>query len=165
MGTASDLGLAEHDTFERVTNPSRVHRGDLMAFTYYGTVKNVVAKNRGETRLEIFDVDREEIFLVEGNSLIEASASADQFQETEILSRTKIAEILVTAFNRPFSVNFVKQNGEERTLRGRLVNSEHLMGRSMVEDLDVDADSHRLRQVDHRTINWLIVDGVKYIAK
>jgi hypothetical protein len=35
----------------------------------------------------------------------------------------------------------------------------------MVEDLDI-SDGHRLRLVDHRTIEWLIVDGTKYsVAK
>jgi len=34
----------------------------------------------------------------------------------------------------------------------------------MVEDLEVKG-VNRLRQVDHRTIKYLIVDGVKYMVK
>ena len=59
----------------------------------------------------------------------------------------------------------MKQDGTERTLRGKLVKPEPLLGRSMVEDLDSDDKKNRLRQVDHRTINWLVVDGVKYTVK
>jgi len=39
------------------------------------------------------------------------------------------------------------------------------LGRSMVEDLESSDKKNRMRQVDHRTIKWLIVDGVKYVVK
>ena len=60
--------------------------------------------------------------------------------------------------------------GEERILRGYLVQVETGFGRSMVIDLEADKGTRpdydgRLRQVDHRTLKWLIYKNVKYIVK
>ena len=55
--------------------------------------------------------------------------------------------------------------GENRTLVGYLINSEPMTGRSTVIDLEVSSDRHRLRQVDHRSIQWMILKNVKYIVK
>lgn len=61
--------------------------------------------------------------------------------------------------------------GEERILTGYLVKVETGFGRSMVIDLEADTSKStpewdaRLRQVDHRTLNWLISKNVKYIVK
>ena len=60
--------------------------------------------------------------------------------------------------------------GEERTLIGYLVNTETGFGRSTVIDMEQSRGDNpewdaRLRQVDHRTINWLIHKNTKYIIK
>lgn len=39
------------------------------------------------------------------------------------------------------------------------------MGRSSAIDLEIEKDKNRLRQIDHRTINYLIFKGIKYIVK
>ena len=75
-----------------------------------------------------------------------------------------MAELLINARNIPFTVCFEKQNGEERVLRGRLISHEALLGRSSVEDLDLPAGD-RTRLVDHRTLKFLILNGVKYVLK
>lgn len=54
--------------------------------------------------------------------------------------------------------------GELRTLIGYLVQTEPKMGRSQVIDLEAPPNQ-RYRLVDHRTINWLILKNVKYVAK
>jgi len=143
------------------TKPDRkvVKRGDLMAFIYYAKVDEV---NGDE--LKVTDVDHNKVFEVHGDSLIQSALSADQFSSTKRITKTKAAEILISSPNRPLSVCFEKADGTERILRGRLVKPEPLLGRSMVEDLDISS-SHRLRQVDHRTIRWLIVDGTKYTVR
>lgn len=148
---------------EKTTHPVKladVKSNDLMAFVYYATVSKKLGTN-----LEVKNVDDDINFSVQGKQLIERGFSADRFSEEVKISKTKAAEILVSSYNRPFTVCFDKQEGEERTLRGRLVHPEPLLGRSMVEDLDLPKDKHRLRQVDHRTIKYLIVDGVKYVVK
>lgn len=141
---------------------SKINEGDLMAFTYYAKVKTVV-DNKQVVIMDVDDNDNE--ITVTGKELLENSFSADQYEKEEKhASKTRVAETLVNSPNRPLSVCFLKTDGSERTLRGRLVKPEPLLGRSMVEDLDLKGDN-RLRQVDHRTIKWLIVDGVKYTVK
>jgi hypothetical protein len=140
---------------------AQVKTDDLMAFVYYGKVKHVAPSG---TNITVYDVDNKREMAVQGKELIESSFSADQYQEEVKVNKTKAAEILVSSINRPIKVSFDKQDGTERILRGRMIQPEPLLGRSMVEDLDI-ADGHRLRQIDHRTINWLVVDGVKYVVK
>lgn len=53
--------------------------------------------------------------------------------------------------------------GEERTLIGHLTHTAPKMGRSEVYDLQIEA-AHRVRLVDHRTLNWLILKNVKYVV-
>jgi hypothetical protein len=150
---------------ERKTNkvdPTKVKVGDLMAFTYYVKIKK--SNSNGEDLLvEDLDNGGSEI-RVQGKELVTSSYSADQFAEEEKVTKTRAAEILINSPNRPLTVSFQKQDGTERVMRGRLVAPEPLLGRSMVEDLET-TDKNRLRQVDHRTINWIIVDGVKYTVK
>lgn len=55
--------------------------------------------------------------------------------------------------------------GESRTLTGYLLSVDRQTGRSMVVDLEIPHDKNRIRQVDNRTLKWLIFKGVKYILK
>lgn len=108
-------------------------------------------------------VDRTE-FSVNGQRLVESFVSADTWDDQKEVTKTAMAEKLVNAGVLPFTVCFVKSRGQERVLRGRLVEHENLLGRSMVLDFDV-AKGSPLREVDHRTLKWLILDGVKYVLK
>jgi len=143
----------------------KVGTNDVMAFVNYVKVKQVLS---GGEELIVTDLDHNKRDIkITGKDLVENSLSADQFVATEKVTKTEAAEILITLFNRPFTVSFNKADKSERVLRGRFIKHEALLGRSMVEDLDEPADSPkgRVRQVDHREINWLIVEGVKYIVK
>lgn len=144
---------------------NKVAVDDLMAFVNYVKVNQVLA---GGEELIVTDQDHNTRKIkISGKDLVENSLSADQFTETEKVTKTEAAEILISLHNRPFTVSFEKADGKERVLRGRLIKHEALLGRSMVEDLDESASNPkgRVRQVDHRTINYLIVEGVKYIVK
>lgn len=61
--------------------------------------------------------------------------------------------------------------GEERTMIGRHYGSINEFGRMTFTDMEKTKDptkpdyDSRISQVDPRTINWLIVKGVKYIVK
>lgn len=151
------------DRKSNAVDHGKVKKGDLMAFTYWCRVQDV---RRGGDELIVADLDNNETEIrIEGKELIVRSFSADQYAEEEKVTKTQAAELLVSSPNRPLTVSFVKQDGNERVLKGRLVKPEPLLGRSMVEDLESKDAKNRLRQVDHRTINWLIVDGVKYVVK
>ena len=141
---------------------SKVEAGHLLTFVRYFHVKTVAA---GGSRLEVCDTNQQ-TFGIHGKELVEACFSADWFQEEVAATKTAVAERLVSAGFLPFTVCFLKQDGEERILRGRLVAPEPLLGRSHVEDLDIkDGLKPGLRLVDHRTIKWLIINGVKYKVK
>lgn len=140
---------------------NKIRPGHLMAFTYWG---RVVSTNKFANEVTVTGLDGKR-FKISGEDLIEAGLSADQYSASNKVTHTEIAKRLIESWGKPFTVVFVKANGEQRTLRGRLVSSEHLLGRSMVEDLDAVAHGKNgLRQVDHRTIESLILDGVKYFT-
>ncbi len=115
---------------------------------------------------------------------------ADIYATEEKLALTKVAEALNSANSKCFTVcfnakidekvateklsnakaddlknakNFAKDllSGKETTIVGRLSNSDNKLGRSLV----VDLLSKGYRQVDHRTINWLVINNVKYTVK
>ena len=86
-----------------------------------------------------------------------------------------VEEKLKAALAKPRTVNvkeLVKEvtNGEERTISGRHYGSVNEFGRVQIVDMDAEKDptkgyDTRLRQVDPRSINWLIVEGTKYEKK
>jgi hypothetical protein len=86
--------------------------------------------------------------------ILEAIATPDG----ELLGRSELQK-------RIKQVSKTALEGEERTLIGYLVDSEPRMGRSTVIDLNIPPDRDRLRLVDHRTLNWLIIRNVKYIVR
>ena len=142
--------------------PSKVKEGDLMFFIYPGKVKS--KKNNGND-LEISWLDKPSGFEVHGAELVANAYSADQFSEEKKVNQTECIDRLMVSFNKPFKVCFDKQNEEERVLRGRLVNTDPKRGYSLVEDLDLEGPSYkRFRQVDHRSLKWLIVDGIKFVV-
>ena len=141
--------------------PENVRIGDIMAFVYYAHVNNL---NGHGNNLNVRDLDSQSDFNVLGKELVERSYSADRYEETKNVSKMEAAEILVNAYNRPFTVGFIKQDGSSRKLRGRLIKPEHLLGRSMCEDLEI-TQGNRLRQIDHRTIEYIILENVKYVVK
>jgi hypothetical protein len=140
--------------------PKKIKGDDLMAFITYGKVKAVDADG---LRLIVTDISGKEIS-IKGKDLIENSLSADQYQEEQKIGKNKAEEIFTTSGNKPLTVTFEKADGTIRTLRGRYIGPGPL-GRSMVEDLDIDDPKDRIRQVDNRTISLLIVDGIRYVVK
>ena len=141
---------------------TKVKDGDVMAIVTYVKVK----KNENGDRLQVTNLDSGGIkdFSILGKDLIEICLSADQYSEEIEVSKTAAAEILISSYNRPLTVCFEKSDKSERVLRGRFIRHEALLGRSMVEDLDED-EKNRIRLVDHRTILYITVDGVKYKVK
>ena len=51
--------------------------------------------------------------------------------------------------------------GEECEIDGHLIDSDNFMGRSMIVDLNAPANNN-IRQVDHRTIQSIVLRNVKY---
>ena len=153
----SEDGVAKHKV-----NPSKVEKGHLMAFLYYAKVDSV---RMNGANLEVLGLDNNQgSFGVHGLELVQNSFSADQYEVEKKVNQTDMIDVLSVSYNRPFTVCYKTEKDEERILRGRLVQPDMRRGRSMCEDLD-KPDGDRIRLVDHRTLKWLIVDGVKYILK
>lgn len=151
-------------TTERKQNPvdpSKVQQDEILMFTYYTKVSKIESNG---SKLGVFDLDVNREMAIVGAELVASSLSADQFSDIEKVSKTEAAQLLVYSAGKPFTVCFKKSDGTPRTIRGRLVKHEALLGRSMVEDLDKNPND-RLRQIDHRTIEFIVVEGVKYIVK
>jgi uncharacterized protein with PhoU and TrkA domain len=133
--------------------------GDVVCIVKYVKIKQI--KN---SVLGVEDVDSGEEFNIIGESLINKLTSADSSDSTQKASKTELAQILSESWCIPFTVTFTKTNGEERVLRGRLIEPNNLLGRSLVEDLDKNTED-RLCQVDHRTISSIVVGGIHYSLK
>jgi hypothetical protein len=59
----------------------------------------------------------------------------------------------------------VLKSGETREMVAYLLSTEHNLGRTNCIDLNLPANSYRVRQVDHRTVESLILRRVKYTLK
>ena len=120
--------------------------------------------------------------------------SAAQIKETKKVTRTEMAKLLMDAKTTVFTVTFEKKltaqkvmdslsgykadeparkrrkvvtdamKGEVRVLTGYLKDCEPFMGRSTVYDLNIPMGKNE-RQVDHRTLQELIIRNVKYVLK
>jgi hypothetical protein len=139
-----------------------MHRiANIVARTIYAKITSIAP---GHTEMLCDDLIHGGNFRVVGGELIESFSSADTYESEESLTKTALAEKLVSAGPLPFTVCFIKSKGVERVLRGRLLEHENLLGRSLVHDFDV-TKGPPLREVDHRSLKWLIVNGVKYTLK
>jgi len=145
-------------------------RNHIVAKTFYAKVQETLQGpihdfSRGEIwEMNCVDLEDQSTYTVRGPELVSKFVSADTYKTEVEVPRTRIAQALVGAGSLPFTVCFLKSKGVERTLRGRLLEHEDLLGRSMVYDFDVESGAP-MRQVDHRTLKWLILNGVKYTLK
>lgn len=136
-----------------------IKKGEVLSTTIYAEVLSTTKDG-----ITVKDSNGRE-FEIRGQKLIEDTmSSASQFSKTEKVSRTEIIEKLLNAGDTVFTVTFTKADGNKRVLTGVLLETENHLGRSNVVDLQVQ-DVNNRRQVDHRTIEELILKGVKYIVK
>lgn len=130
-----------------------------------------------------------------GKDIVEAECySAHEYTTTIPLTRTELVDRFNSIGNAVYTANFNKQpkvedafdaiandgelkpnkvirkllaekmKGEERTLIGYTISRDISLGRSMVVELD-NPPEDRIRQVDHRSLNWFICMGTRYEVK
>lgn len=138
---------------------SKIKRGDAIQL-----VHNCEVITATPQYLTVMDKERNFQFDIQGEKLISEISSGSYFGETKEVSKTEAAEILLRTHGRIFTVEFVKQDGKLRTLRGYLQGVEELLGRSYCVDIDVEGP-HKTRLVDHRTILSIIFNGIKYVVR
>ena len=151
----------------KVNDAHLVHKaGDLISLTKYMKINSVSGNFPGKNSvLNVTDLHTGGKYDIIGEELHRACLSADEYTEIEKVTKTKLAELLVTSWGKPFTVVFEKLDGSERTLRGRLLSSESLFGRSTVEDMDIKDENKRVRQVTHDGLKSIIIDGILYTLK
>jgi hypothetical protein len=124
-------------------------------------------------------------------SIVEEGLHSDrQFNEEQQVTRTELVQVLSNAgetvftacFNKKLDAKALKESfndpkisvksvaamqrmllGEERVLTGFLLSSDALSGRFQVVDLE-DPEG-RAKQIDQRTLNWVILRNIKYTVK
>jgi hypothetical protein len=137
----------------------KFEQGNVVSLTHYVTIDKI----ESDGSLQVSDLDRNMKFKVKGDEILGSMKSASYYTKTEKISKTELAKKLTESFNVPFSVNFDKADGTTRTLVGRLIAPEPLLGRSKV--FDFEDTKAVFKQVDHRSLHWMIVDGVNYEVK
>ena len=73
----------------------------------------------------------------------------------------KLAGVKLTDPNNLKLIQQMITEGEECIITGHLAGQESDLGRSLIIDLNADTKNN-MRQVDHRTINWIVYKNVKY---
>lgn len=166
---------------------SRLKTGDRLSRTSY---MEVLGTSMGKINVKNqAGVD----WFIDAHIVAKECYTAHQYDEEIRMTRTELIELFSKVGDKIFTVNFLKQAkvedvfdaicnkgklisnketkkllkegmaGEPRTLIGYSLETETGMGRTLVVDLE--AEGHNVRQIDHRTINWLIVGNKKYIEK
>lgn len=137
--------------------------------------------------------DLEQKLTMSKDILVNEMHSASIFESEEKLCRAKVIEALLNAkescfqicFNKKVDESHVKEilegatdealaepkklsqailTGKEVIMDCFLTNKERSLGRSRVISLEAPAGMN-FRQVDHRSINWLVLHNVKYCVK
>lgn len=179
------------------TDVTKLKKGDRLSRISF---MEVISQSWNGDRVDVRNEDGFEWSI--GGSIISEECYSTQFSEEKKISRTEIAEILMSARDAIVVVNFHKQatadtvhskltdadgqrvtkkvlsdllKGEERTMTGYVIGAEPVLGRTIMIDLEKEKvvkktkDGQewdtRQRQVDHRSLNWLIYKNVKYISK
>jgi hypothetical protein len=173
-------------------NFDKIETGEILAVTYYTKVKKKDGEtliledlDRG-TELSINGKDL--IETMQSSSQYDTEEKVSLTRIVDILKHTK-GSLFTVCYNKKVSENDVNEalssinkgkilsndeikrtvkeayKGEERILTGFLTFIESDFGRSHAIDLSISPEKNRVRQIDHRTINWLIVNNVKYYTK
>lgn len=124
-----------------------------------------VRETKEVTRSELVKIfteeTRESVFTV----CFTKKATADDILEVMAVFDNESKGKKVSPIRRKQIAKMCLECGAERILKGYMLQSEPFMGRSNVYDLEVPRGQHAIRQVDHRTIKWLILRNVKYEVK
>lgn len=141
---------------------SKVMDGEFLSWTTY-----VKVLNADPNQLTVVNMENGQEFSIRGKELIESMNSAAQFEETRKCSKHELVIALQNAKDKVFTASFTKQNGEERVLTGHLISFDGMLGRTQVRDLEIPSSdpTKGLRLIDNRSLSWLVLDGVKYIAQ
>jgi hypothetical protein len=165
--------------------------GDYLSYTSYIQVKSIQGMNLEVEDQRGIAFSIKQGGTMQDSLVNQTMHSAHSYSHVEKKTRSELLEIFAQSGDVLYTVEYRKQvdplkafdqiktgnklksheeqkkdlkkalEGEPRTLIGHTISSETGMGRSLVYDLE----SKGFKQVDHRTIDSLILKGVKYIVK
>lgn len=167
-------------------NFENLTEGELISETRFLTVVKV-----GSEKVQVRTKDGVDVILQK--DYVEKLNSADQYSKEEKITRTEMQEILLRSINVALTVNYNKKvdekiakkllsevNGKslspvalkklakdvtvgpERVMVGYHLGYTHDTGRLKFYDQEAN---FMMKQVDPRTLNWIIVGDVKYTLK
>jgi hypothetical protein len=135
----------------------------IEAETYTATQFDETVEVTRTELIAIFNGVGDTIFSVQFNKkpeMADINEAIESANKGRILKIDELKKLIKTAYK-----------GKDRVLTGYMVSVENGFGRSTVIDLEADRTKStpdwdsRIRQVDHRTLNWLIWKNKKYVVK
>ena len=175
------MAITKMKASSKRSNLRAITPGEKMSMTYYLTVNSV---NTRDGSVNVTDTHGN-TFTIKGQNLIEDTIwSAKQYTTTELISKTRAAELIANAGDTVFTVNFNKQLTKEdialtlnsypankwtqthvandiaKNLKGeeRTMTCYLLSTENILGRAEVmDLDKNSPRQVDFRTLNWVAI--------
>jgi hypothetical protein len=141
------------------TDFKNIQKGEFLSCTEY---YKVISKDANSIKVEN---QLGEELTITGPSYIESFQSAGQYHTTVKAAKHEMISHLHDAKDKVFTVCFEKADKSERILVGHLVSIEAHLGRTKVIDIEIPLGENNLRLIDNRTISWIVLDGIKYIAQ
>ena len=153
-----------------IKNASKLKKGDHLSRISFMKIEGGSVQRGG------FHVSNEDGFQWSiGTNVIKKECNSTHYDEEVKVSKTVLAETLMSARDAIIKVVFDKADGTERTLTGYVIGAEVVLGRTIAIDLNQEkkikknkeGDEYDTRQrlVDHRTLKSLIYKNVKYVLK
>ena len=142
---------------------SRFQKGEFVQLIHNCEVTGV----DGANCLFVRDIDRNMEFQINGRELVRSVNRSAHFDSEKKLNKTELLQKLRSTRGMIFSCLFKKVDGSDRLIEGIYAGPDEGFGRSYVLDLEKlrEGDNNPMRLLDHRTIQYIILDGVKYYLK
>jgi hypothetical protein len=143
----------------------KIKEGEMLSFTNYYKVLE-----HNDDQLKVVDLRSKDTVFITGETLIELLQSNDYYEKTVVVTKAQMVETLLSAGQSVFTVGFKKADGSDRVIIGCSPKAETHLGRTQVVDLEViDKDPNDktkgIRLIDNRTIEFLVLNKVRYNLK
>lgn len=169
------LGESQFYTVVSLTSDSahlKNDYGDVITVNKDYVESCIISANQYTEEKVVNKTDIASLFINHPNIVMTVSF---QKQVKEVDVTAEILEAYQNSTPKEFETKLKKAvkkglNGEERIMVGRHFGEINDLGRVNFVDMSLEKDStksydSRFRQVDPRTISWLILKGIKYIVK
>jgi hypothetical protein len=127
--------------------------------------KECYTANQAEEEIKVSRTELIDIFSKVGDTIF--TVNFDKLPTAEdFLALTRGEGGKIRSFEE-MTKDFKKFKGENRTIVGYMIKIENGFGRSLVIQAFYkdEKDKKSFRQIDHRTLNWLIFKNKKYVVK